>query len=77
MQVPSSQGSTSSEPREPGPRPPIHGVKAPRLLLARKVGEAPPEFQHSFCNFACVWKMCWQRHFLATKDSGSWILLRL
>ena len=69
MQVPSSQGSTSSEPREPGPRPPIHGVKMPRLLLA--------EFQYSFCNFACVWKMCWQRHFLATKDSGSWILLRL
>ena len=39
MQVPSSQGSTSSE---PGPRPPIHGVKAPpRLLLARKAGEGP------------------------------------
>ena len=54
MQVPSSQGSTSSEPREPGPRPPIHGVKAPRLLLARKVGEAPPEFQHLRAFGKCV-----------------------
>ena len=70
MQVPSSQGSTSSE---PGPRPPILGVKAPPAFAGAVGPEATPEF----CVSLGMMRKGLQRHFLATKDSGSWILLRM